>query len=426
MKKIKLKNYSNNDSLIQYLNEQLALGWLPTSFNKHYLYLEKSPVTTGQFFIDYSAPTHGWNNSEYIQFYFNYGFNPIANFQNKYLFYTADSIASFPSCSEQLKWNDYFKSTKLYSIINFIIFIIFSYLFWDVFTSSTYLFHWVYVGVLITYFFFALIGLTNTLHNTYLLLKLKKMQAKYNTFESYIKSRLRIKPSLVTQFLLAYLIPIIPCLILQAYYSTLNLPFYTSLSLPLICLLYLYIFFNGDLKSLKQKKYITFSSLFILMFILLNYIPKESHETPVSDTLPIVTYHEVTKQETSIPLNKESVNIKPLPFFQHSITYYSESGTSASVYGFYYYQLSKTPFLIPLYYRHHQERILDISDFKEYYPSYDELENVYIYEKLPFRIILMATYQSNFIYAELTVPQNLDYTVFLKRISEHVSTFQVE
>ena len=118
-------------------------------------------------------------------------------------------------------------------------------------------------------------------------------------------------------------------------------------------------------------------------------------------------------------IRDRSITQMKIPFAKSVICYYGQS--KISNYIFYSYHLPKSNFLIQSYYDYYQTDVEQATKLVEYYPTYHNLNNVYIYENSPVRLILLATYDSTFIYAELTVPYNMTPLLFLETINSQIS-----
>lgn len=433
MIKVNITNWSD-ESLIQYLNEQLALGFFPVLLYKHMLYLEqKSIVPDGQFFIDYSSSqtkNYRQKKSPYINSYLEQGFQLVTRFKQKYLFYTADSTAIFPTYPDSQKWKDHEKSTKriLSSFtISFILLVLLSLI-----QSEGFFLDWISLGFLPVLIISSIVILLELGIVFKYYLKAKKSKQNDINFNDFATTCLLKQPSVVTAFYLSYPLIATPCLLIQTYYTGLSSLIVTFLLMDffMIAILYAnYVVTYGKLKPLKQKRtYVCLISC-LLFIAFLHYLPKPSSHLELSDTLPIITYPDLYANRPTGPLHlfanqpgplqKESVTQKNVPFAEQVFRYYAE--TKSSAYVFYSYKMNNH-FIIPLYYDHYQKSAEEITELSAYYPTYGDLTEVYLYEKLPYRYILMATYNSTFIYVQLTSPSRFDADSFLDTISNQIST----
>lgn len=422
MIRVNISNWSD-ESLIQYLNEQLALGFFPVLLYKHMLYLEqRSMVPDGQFFIDYSSgqtKNYRGKKSSYVNFYLEQGFQLVTRFKQRYLFYTVDPTATLPTYPDSQKWRDHEKSIKS-KLISFIIsFILLVFL--SIIQSEGFFFNWISLGflpILIISSVFILLEL-GIVFKYYL--KAKKSQKNDMTFNNFATTYLLKQPSVGTALYLSYLIITLPCVLIQTYYTGLSgiIFIFLLLGFFMIFILYAdYIVTRGKPKRLKQKRtYICLVSC-LLFIAILHYLPKSSSKLELSDTLPIITYYELYDNQSLGTLRKEFVNQNNVPFTKQVYRYYAEYKSSAYV--FYSYQMNH-PFIIPLYYDYYRKSAEELTNLTAYYPTYADLKEVYLYEKLPYRYILMATYDSTFIYVQLTSPSGFDADSFLDTISNQIS-----
>ena len=420
MKKIKISNWSDT-SLIEYLNNQLTKGFKPVCFNNNYLYLEECSAREGRFFIDY-APIPRINKlkpSPYLNFFIEQGIKPIAFFQTRYLFYTSIQEGDLPVFPENQKWKDFAKHHRFSLLFEILLLILFLYEMIVIYQTRNFLFHWFSCGLLLTLGIYIIFFFIKGIFSYKLYLIAKQYQNKNQSFNDFANQYL-IKHFKLNIILPAiYLIIMLPSILIEVYYNGLSFPTRLYLIISVCLVFILYPIITGNIKLLRQNRNIFLLLLSILFISLFPYHSKNLFQLTLSDELPIITYNNLYQNNPPSSSIKESITQMKIPFAKSVICYYGQS--KISNYIFYSYHLPKSNFLIQSYYDYYQTDVEQATKLVEYYPTYHNLNNVYIYENSSVRLILLATYDSTFIYAELTVPYNMTPLLFLETINSQIS-----